>query len=286
MENHSSNTNKKNGNMNIRKNIKERIMELENILVHNMPLVVAFSGGVDSSFLVYCAYRVLGKNMIAVTARTPFSIKRELNNAYKFAKCFGFRHEVLDVNILDKAEVVKNDYMRCYFCKKYIFSEIKAFAEKTGYSKIAEGSTQSDRADYRPGRKSLEEYGIISPLERAGFTREIVIEGYVHAGVTLDDSSSNSCLATRVAYGDMITEDVLEKIESAEQSLHDMGLGPLRVRCHGHVARIELCDAIIQQIVMDDSLRKKVILAVKRAGFSYVAIDIEGLRSGSMNEVL
>jgi len=272
--------------MSITHNIDECIMKLGDILAENKPILVAFSGGVDSSFLAYCASRFLGENMAAVTVRTPFSIQQELNHAYAFAEKYGFRHNVLDVDILNKEEVVKNDAMRCYFCKKCIFSEIRMFAEKNGYSRIAEGSTQSDSGDYRPGKKALKELKIISPLERAGFTRELILEGYSREGITLDDHSAHSCLATRVAYGDIITREVLKKIETAEGALYSMGLGPLRVRSHGYVARIELCPEKVKLAVIDESLRRNIIQAVKKAGFPYVTIDIEGLRSGSMNEIL
>lgn len=266
--------------------VHDKVLKLESILLSYKPLVIAFSGGIDSSFLAYCAHRILGKSMTAVTICTPFSIKAELKHASQFAQQHGFRHEMLDLNILDNEDVTRNDSRRCYFCKKYILGKIYGFAVENGFNTIADGSTRSDNADYRPGKEALKDYGVKSPLESAGFTRDSVLEGLEYFNIVPDNVESYSCLATRVAYGDVITIDVLKKIENAENNLKKHGLGVLRVRCHGHVARIELSRDDIQQAVLDDSLRKKIIESVKKAGFTYVTIDLEGLRSGSMNNML
>lgn len=268
------------------KNIDESIVELEVILSANQPLAVAFSGGIDSSFLTYCAYRVLKNNMIAVTASTPFSIKSELHHAQQLAERYGFRHEVVDIDIFQNEDVVRNDSMRCYFCKKMIFEKICTFAKEKGFSNIADGSSKSDSSDYRPGKKALSECGILSPLECAGFTRERILEGSHYLHLEFDNTAPNSCLATRIAYGEKITDIKLRKIEKAENTLMELGLGPLRVRCHGHIARVELVQDNIQRVMTNDYLRKKVIQAVKESGFHYVTIDMEGLRIGSMNETL
>jgi uncharacterized protein len=268
------------------KNIVESIAELEVILSANQPLAVAFSGGIDSSFLTYCAFRVLKNNMLAVTVITPFSIKAELYRAQQFAKRYGFRHEVVNIDILQNEDVVRNDAMRCYFCKKLMFEKICSFVKEMGFYHIADGSSKSDSSDYRPGKKALSECGILSPLESAGFTRERIIEGCHYLHLQFDTTSPNSCLATRVPYGEIITDGMLRKIEKAENILLELGLGPLRVRSHGHIARIEFIHEKMQCVMSDDSLRKKVIRAVKESGFHYVTIDMEGLRIGSMNEAL
>lgn len=263
--------------------VEENIEFLKNIISRYHPLVVAFSGGIDSTLLTYIAHSVLRERMIAVSVNTEFSIKKEM----QFAKDFSLKHKIphrfLNLNLMSFEEVVNNDRLRCYHCKKLIFSHITDLSRSIGFKYVADGSHASDEDDFRPGRKALEELGVISPLAEADFTKEIIGEACRYLDIDILNRYSNACLASRIPYGIRITDKVLRIIEDGENILEEMGFSPVRLRYHKPIARIELSKDGIKRIIQDDYIREEIIRKIKDLGFLFVSVDLEEFRSGSLN---
>ena len=256
---------------------------------------VAFSSGVDSTFLLRVAHEELGARAVAVTVRSRTFPKRELDEAVAFCRAEGVRHEIIDTCELDIPGFAENPPDRCYLCKKELFGKLIAFAQSNGLAAVLEGSNMDDDGDYRPGRRAIRELGrdearpsqvyVASPLHDAGFTKAEIRALSKKMGLPTADKPSFACLASRFPYGERITAGALERVERAEQWLLDAGLGlkQLRVRSHGDLARIEVpCDAIPRLAAR----AAEIAAALKELGFSYVALDLQGYRTGSMNETL
>ena len=246
---------------------------------------VAFSSGVDSTFLLRVAHEELGENVVAVTARSHSFPKRELDEAAAFCAREGVRHEIIDSEELDIPGFAENPPDRCYHCKKALFGKLVAFAQANGLAAVLEGSNMDDDGDYRPGRRAIRELGIRSPLHDAGLTKAEIRVLSKRMGLPTADKPSFACLASRFPYGERITAAGLERVERAEQWLMDAGLGlaQLRVRSHGDMARIEVPPADIPRIA---ARAEEIAAALKSFGFAYVALDLQGYRTGSMNETL
>ena len=246
---------------------------------------VAFSSGVDSTFLLRVAHEELGENVVAVTARSHSFPKRELDEAAAFCAREGVRHEIIDSEELDIPGFVANPPDRCYHCKKALFGKLIAFAQANGLAAVLEGSNMDDDGDYRPGRRAIRELGIRSPLHDAGLTKAEIRVLSKRMGLPTADKPSFACLASRFPYGERITAAGLERVERAEQWLMDAGLGlaQLRVRSHGDLARIEVPPADIPRIA---ARAEEIAAALKSFGFTYVALDLQGYRTGSLNETL
>ncbi len=246
---------------------------------------VAFSSGVDSTFLLRVAHEELGENVVAVTARSHSFPKRELDEAAAFCAREGVRHEIIDSEELDIPGFVANPPDRCYHCKKALFGKLIAFAQANGLAAVLEGSNMDDDGDYRPGRRAIRELGIRSPLHDAGLTKAEIRVLSKRMGLPTADKPSFACLASRFPYGERITAAGLERVERAEQWLMDAGLGlaQLRVRSHGDLARIEVPPADIPRIA---ARAEEIAAALKSFGFAYIALDLQGYRTGSMNETL
>ena len=246
---------------------------------------VAFSSGVDSTFLLRVAHEVLGDRVIAVTARSRSFPKRELDEAAAFCRSEGVRHEILDSEELDIPGFVANPPDRCYHCKKALFGKLIAFAQMNGLAAVLEGSNVDDDGDYRPGLRAIRELGVRSPLHDAGLTKAEIRALSKRMGLPTADKPSFACLASRFSYGERITAAGLERVERAEQWLRDAGLGltQLRVRSHGDMARIEVPPADIPRIA---ARAEEIAAALQSFGFAYVALDLQGYRTGSLNEVL
>ncbi len=268
--------------MDLLKNIKK----LEGILSTHSPLIVAYSGGMDSSFLAIIAKRVLGDNMTALSIESPFSIPAEIDFTREFTLTNEIKHAIISANPLEAPDITENDALRCYYCKKLIFSRIREYAEKNGFLFIADGSNLSDDDDYRPGKKALIELNIISPLKMAGFTKGMIAEALQKLNIRIPFKYSNACLASRIPYGTEITEEILGIIREGEAYLADAGLEPVRLRYHNQIARIETSNEGLLRIAGDDKLRSDIILKLKKLGFEFITIDIVGFRSGSMNALL
>ncbi len=248
-------------------------------------LAVGFSGGVDSALLMYVAHEVLGDKALAVTAVAKSVPERELAEAKEFCERYGIRHIVSIVDPLTEDGYRNNTENRCYFCKRMIFSEIKRIAAENGISCVAEGSNTDDTRDYRPGLRAVEELGIKCPLREAGLSKADIREISKELGLPTWSKPAYACLATRIAYGEEITEEKLKMIDQAEQFLIENGFTEERVRMHGNIARIEVPEADIERLA-GEKIRAKVYERLKETGFTYVTLDMRGYRMGSMNETL
>lgn len=246
---------------------------------------MALSGGTDSSFLASVAREVLGDKAVAITVDSPFSGREEIRDAAAAAAALELRHVILKLNPLESEAVAANTPDRCYHCKKLIFTAIKDYAAGKSIDAVLDGSNDDDTGDYRPGRKALEELGIVSPLLEAGLNKSEIRELAKERGLSLWDKPSSSCLAARIPYGDRISPEALAMIEDAEGALRSRGFRQVRIRHHGTLARIEVEPGEISRFA-DPALRREIISAVKKTGYRYVTLDLEGYRSGSMNEVL
>ena len=247
--------------------------------------VVAFSSGVDSTFLLRVAHEELGEHVVAATIRSHTFPKRELDEATAFCRAEGVRHEVIDSEELDIPGFAENPPDRCYHCKRELFSKLLAFARENGLAAVLEGSNLDDDGDYRPGRRAIQELGIVSPLHEVGLTKAEIRALSREMGLPTSDKPSFACLASRFPYGERITAAALERVEKAEQWLLDAGLGltQLRVRSHGDLARIEVPPHDIPRLA---ARAAEIAAAFKELGFAYVTLDLRGYRTGRMNEVL
>lgn len=248
-------------------------------------VVVAFSGGVDSTFLLYAAHEALGDRAIAVTALSPLIPVREENSAADYCASLGVRQIVIHPDPLSADGFTDNTPDRCYLCKKHIFTQILDIASQEKKSAVAEGSNLDDDGDYRPGHRAITELGIRSPLRECGFTKSDIRILSRRYGLPTWDKPSYACLASRIPYGEVITEQKLMMIDRAEQILIDRGFGQLRVRLHGDLARIELVPEEMERF-MEPQMRESIYEELKALGLVYITLDIKGYRTGSLNETL
>ena len=263
----------------------EKYSELKDYLSSLKSVAVAFSGGVDSSFLLYATKEALGDKVIAVTASSCSFPERELNEAKEFCSEHKIRHEVVVSEELEIEGFSHNPKNRCYLCKHELFEKIGEIADREGIKAIVEGSNLDDNGDYRPGLIAVSELGIKSPLRQIGFSKEQIRILSKYLGLPTWDKQSFACLSSRFPYGEEITERKLGMVDKAEQLLLDFGFHQVRVRIHDTIARIELEPAEFGRF-MEEQIRIKVYDEFKKIGFSYVTLDILGYRTGSMNEVL
>ena len=248
-------------------------------------LAVAFSGGVDSAFLLYAAHDALGDKALAITATAQSFPKREGDEAAEFCANRGIRQAFVEFDEFSVEGFADNPPDRCYICKKALFTRMLAIAAEEGCMALAEGSNLDDNGDYRPGLRAIAELGVKSPLREIGFTKQEIRDLSEHFGLPTWNKQSFACLASRFPYGDRITDEKLEMVGRAEQLLLDLGFKQLRVRIHGDVARIELRPEDFDSF-MSEEVRQRVYSEFKKYGFSYAALDIMGYRTGSMNEKL
>ena len=248
-------------------------------------VAVAFSGGVDSTFLLKAAREALGDRVIALTATSCFFPERELEEARAFCRELGVRHIVIHSDELKIEGIAENPKNRCYLCKKELFSGFLRAAAENGAAFVAEGSNMDDNGDYRPGLQAIAELGIKSPLRECGLWKQEIRDLSRELGLPTWKKQSFACLASRFVYGETITEEKLGMVEKAEQLLLDLGFTQYRVRIHGKMARIEILPEEFPRL-MNDPVRTKVSDTLKKLGFTYVSMDLTGYRTGSMNEVL
>jgi len=264
--------------------LSRRLDRCRDILREVGSVVVAISGGVDSSFLVALAAETLGaKKVLAAHARGPVYPRREDLSAQDVARRLGVEIVQVEVLHLDDPAFVPNPPDRCYHCKQAIFSRLKALAAERGLAAVASGANSDDRGDYRPGLSAERELGVRQPLLEAGLTKADIRAASRAMGLPTWDAPSSACLASRVPYGETITLERLTRIERAEDALHAMGFRQCRLRDHGTVARIELPEDDLAAAL---ARRDELVAAVKSLGYQYVALDLQGFRSGSMNETL
>ena len=249
-------------------------------------VLVAYSGGVDSTLLLKVAKDTLGdKNVLAVTVLSPLYPERELTDAKKIVQTFGVKHILIESNELEIPGFSKNPPNRCYSCKRELFSKLLKLAEEESMLFVVEGSTLDDEKDHRPGRKAIEELGIRSPLKEAMFTKADVRELSNTLGLPTWDKPSFACLASRFPYGEEITMEGLRMVDEAEDFLFGLGFKQVRVRHYKNLARIEVIQEEMGRFI-EGSLREKIVGRLKAIGYKYITLDLQGFRSGSMNEVL
>ena len=247
-------------------------------------VVVALSGGVDSSVLAKAAAMALGNRAAAVTAVSELLTAAELEDARACAALAGIRHEVLPAGDLDVPDIVRNDRERCYYCKKSRFGKLTQWAQQNGYAFVAEGSNLDDRGDYRPGMKAIAELPmVVSPFMACGWDKRAIRRQAKEWGLPVWNKPSAACLASRLAYGLPLTAGRLQQVELAEEYLRRFVQGQLRVRHHGDLARIEV---EISQLPTMLEQHEKITAALQKIGFAYVTLDLEGYRMGSQNEIL
>ncbi len=270
--------------------LSEKSASLDELLTSYGSVAIAFSGGIDSALLAYTAHEVLGDRMIALTVNSSLLTQADHQDVDDFCSRYGIPHQFVDVDVFTVPEFAVNPPDRCYHCKKHIFTTLKAAAEAAGMAHLAEGSNVDDEGDYRPGLKAIAELQVESPLRKAGFTKDDIRRLSKELELPLWNKPSAACLASRIPYGDRITPEALQQIEKAEEYMHSMGFNGCRVRKHGNLARIELADMLSN--VEGGSLsafmrdRELIYTHLKEAGFQYVTLDLQGYRTGSLNEVL
>lgn len=249
-------------------------------------LVVAYSGGVDSTLVVAAAAKALGaENVLAVTADSETLPARELEEAIRLAKELSIPHSIIETKEMDKSEFYSNPPDRCYHCKSELWSRIRDFAGESGISHLADGANADDTRDHRPGIKAGDEAGVFHPLMEIGAGKEKVRALAKYLGLPNWDKPAQACLSSRFPYGSTISVKSLQRVEKAEEFLRDLGLSEFRVRDHGDIARIEVSADLISSTA-DNGSRNKIIEKFKSLGYKYIALDLEGYRSGSMNEML
>ena len=266
-------------------NINEKFEKLKNYLSSLESVVVAFSSGVDSTFLLKTAHNVLGDKVIAVTAESCSFPKRELYEAKLFCQKEGIKHIVVESEELEIDGFCKNPVNRCYLCKKELFEKITEIAKENNIKNIVEGSNIDDNGDYRPGLQAVAELNIKSPLRYAELNKNEIRELSKNLGLNTWDKQSFACLSSRFVYGEEITKEKLSMVDKAEQLLLDLGFHQLRVRIHGKIARIEVMPDEFPKLI-EEKNRQKIVTEFEKFGFSYISMDLKGYRTGSMNETL
>ena len=266
-------------------NIEEKLARLKDILHDMGSVLVAYSGGVDSTFLAVTAHEVLGNKALAVFAASPVAPPMEKEEAASLAHNIGLRFKIIDSNEMSNPDFVANPPERCYYCKRELYSELKPIAKAEGLKWIADGTNADDLHDFRPGRKASAEAGIRSPMLEAGLTKTEIRQLSHAKSLPTWDRPASPCLASRIPYGIPVTAETLNKIARGEQYLHNLGIRELRLRHHGDIARIELAPADMAKIITPE-IRQDIVTHLKALGYKYVALDLTGYRIGSLNEVL
>jgi uncharacterized protein len=263
--------------------MKQKMDQLKTILSGMGSVLVAYSGGVDSTFLVKIAQEVLGDSVTAVIVISPTLPKRELDDARKIAETLGIKLIETESHEMALPDFLANSPQRCYFCKDHLFNLLKNYADENNFHHILDGSNADDLTDHRPGQKAAREQGVRSPLQEAGLTKNEIRELARDMDLPNWDKPSAACLSSRIPYGIKITLSLLKQIEEAEEFLFNLGFHQLRVRHHGNIARIEVPFVVFDQVMEN---RSEIINFFAELGFSYTTLDLTGFRSGSMNEVI
>ena len=262
--------------------VKEKYQHLLELLKKRERLAVAFSSGVDSTFLLYAARQALGENVLALTAQSVFFPENEGEEASSFCRENGIRHRIVPFDVLRTPGVLRNPEDRCYLCKRALFERFLTIARGQGIESVAEGSNLDDLGDYRPGLRAISELGILSPLREAELTKVEIRLLSRQCGLSTWNKPSFACLASRFVYGESLTENKLHMVEEAEKLLRSLGFVQFRVRIHGTMARIEVLPEQFKRMLGKEILQN-VTDRLHALGFTYVSMDLDGYRTGSMN---
>jgi uncharacterized protein len=261
----------------------DKARRLHSMLAELPSLIVAFSGGADSAYLAWAATGTLGSRALCVTADSPSYPDHHRQLAHRVADAFSLRHEVIRTAELERPEYAANPVNRCYYCKHELYSTLVAIAAERGFAAVADGSNADDRGDYRPGRQAAREFGVRSPLDEVGLTKDEIRELSRRAGLPTWDEPASACLSSRIPYETPITIEKLRLVERAEDALRDLGLRVCRVRHHDTLARLELGpDELLRAV--EPSVRAEIVRRLRDLGYRHVTIDLQGYRMGSLNE--
>jgi uncharacterized protein len=266
-------------------NTQEKFQKLKDIINEMGHIVVAYSGGVDSAFLLKVACDVLGENAYGVLAVSPTYPSREYDKAKEVAKLIGAKLRVIETNELEDQNFIKNPVNRCYFCKSELFTEISKIAKKENLNNLVDGSNHDDKGDHRPGMKALKELSVRSPLQEAELTKAEIRELSRELGLPTWEKEALACLSSRFPYGENINIEKLKMVDKAENFLKDNGFHNIRARHQKDTIKIEV-DPNDIKLFFEDNTRDKIINYMKSIGYTYVTVDLEGYRQGSLNEVI
>jgi pyridinium-3,5-biscarboxylic acid mononucleotide sulfurtransferase len=247
-------------------------------------VIVAYSGGADSAYLAFIANRTLGDRAVAVTADSPSYPERHRQLAIQIAHDFGLRHEIIQTSELERPEYRANPSNRCYYCKHELYTHLSRIAAARG-AVIVDGNNADDRGDYRPGRQAAREFGVRSPLDEVDLSKEEIRALSRQAGLPTWNEPASACLSSRIPYHTEVTDEKLRTIERAEQALRALGFRVFRVRHHDDLARIEIARAEMPR-ALDPDVSAAIVRSLKEAGYRYVSLDLQGYRTGSLNEGL
>lgn len=265
--------------------LAEKRQQLEEILASLGRVLIAYSGGVDSAYLSYAAHRVLGENMLAVIADSPSLARTHLQDAVAFAQEQAIPIHVVQTAEMDRPEYVRNDVSRCFHCKDELFQVMEVFAREHGFQAVAYGVNVDDRGDFRPGQAAARQHKVATPLLDAGLTKTEIRQLARQAGLRVWDKPASACLSSRIEYGRPVTLEALSAVEQGEDALRALGFRQFRVRHHGEIARIEIArDELPRALTLP--MFAELTRIFKGLGFTFVTLDTEGFRSGSMNSLV
>jgi len=265
--------------------LEDKEQKLEELLKSLAPVIVAFSGGVDSSYLAYKAHQVLGPRAVAVTAESPSVPSQQRRMAFRIVSQTGMAHRTVHTRELELAEYAANASDRCYFCKDELFTRLRDLSDEYGSAVILDGLNADDTGDFRPGRKAGEKHQVRSPLLEVGLNKEEIRELSRRAGLPTADQPASACLSSRFPYGVRITEQKLRLVDEGEEALREMGFRVFRVRHHENLARLEFGPEDLKK-ALNPEMAQRLAALFKGLGYKYVTLDLQGYRTGSANEVL